>query len=193
METITLPLPDLDFPATLTGALANRRTRREVAADPLDPGTISLLLWAAHGITSEDGRHTAPSAGFTDPMTITVVTGDWTARYRPAAHALEVVADGDVRPGFARVTGRQTMLDDAPLTLAIAALVERTAAKYGERAGRYVAMEAGHIAQNVLLTAEALGLSACPVGSFDDEGLRSLLRLGPGDLPLYLLPVGHPA
>jgi SagB-type dehydrogenase family enzyme len=193
MDTITLPPPDPDLPATLAAVLADRRTRREVRSDPLDPAAISFLLWAAHGITSEDGRHTAPSAGFTDPMTISAATADWLARYRPARHDLEVVAVGDLRPGFARVTGRQSMLDHAPLTLAVSARVARTAERYGERADRYVAMEAGHIAQNVLLAAEALGLAACPVGSFDDDALGGLLRLGPGELPLYLVPVGHPA
>jgi SagB-type dehydrogenase family enzyme len=193
MDTIALPAPDLSVPVTLTAVLAARRTRREVRSDPLDRDALSFLLWAAHGITSEDGRHTAPSAGFTDPTTITAVTADWMARYRPAPHDLEVVAGGDLRPEFARVSGRQSMLDHAPLTLAVSALVERTARKYGARADRYVALEAGHIAQNVLLAAEALGLAACPVGSFDDEALQGLLRLGPGDVPLYLLPVGHPA
>lgn len=193
MDTIALPDPDRSLAVTLTAALAARRTRREVRGDPLGADALSLLLWAAHGITSEDGRRTAPSAGFTDPSTITAITAGWMARYRAAGHDLEVVERGDLRPRFAEVSGRQSMLDHAPLTLAVSALVERTAGKYGERAARYVAMEAGHIAQNVLLAAEALGLAACPVGSFDDEALRDLLRLGPGHLPLYLLPVGHPA
>jgi SagB-type dehydrogenase family enzyme len=80
----------------------------------------------------------------------------------------------------------------APCIVAIAGVGRRTARKYGERAGRYVALEAGHAAQNLLLQATALGLCAVPIGAFDDEEVRKVLEAPADDEMLLLIPVGHP-
>jgi nitroreductase len=61
------------------------------------------------------------------------------------------------------------------------------------RAERYVTLEAGHVAQNVLLEATALGLSSVPVGAFDDDEVRGALGLFGDATPLYLVPVGFRA
>jgi nitroreductase len=59
------------------------------------------------------------------------------------------------------------------------------------RAKRYVHIEVGHAAQNLLLQAEALNLATVPVGAFRDDEVARLLQL-PDDLePLMLVPVGR--
>ena len=58
---------------------------------------------------------------------------------------------------------------------------------------RYVHLEAGHVAQNVLLEATALGLAGVPVGAFSDAGIQQTLGLPSDHAPLYLLPIGHSA
>jgi SagB-type dehydrogenase family enzyme len=88
----------------------------------------------------------------------------------------------------------QAAVGDAPAVFLLAAVGERTTAKYGpERGARFVQMEAGHAAQNLLLQAVALGLGAVPVGAFDEAALSRALDLPAGEAPLYLIPVGHPA
>jgi len=73
------------------------------------------------------------------------------------------------------------------------AIPARTEAKYGpERAIRYVHLEAGHAAQNVLLQAVALDLGGVPIGAFDDAAVADVVGLRDGEVPLYLLPIGHP-
>ncbi|MBM3696522.1 MAG: SagB/ThcOx family dehydrogenase, partial [Actinobacteria bacterium] len=72
-------------------------------------------------------------------------------------------------------------------------VVERTAERYGGRAERYVILEAGHAAQNILLQAVALGLGAVPVGAFDDGAVRRVLAMSASWTPLYIIPVGRPA
>ena len=82
---------------------------------------------------------------------------------------------------------------EAPLVIAITAVYARTEAKYGrDRGPRYVHLEAGHAAQNILLQAVALGLGAVPMGAFDDRRVQDVLGLPADHVPLYLVPVGHP-
>jgi SagB-type dehydrogenase family enzyme len=70
---------------------------------------------------------------------------------------------------------------------------ERTAVKYGRvRSPRYVHLEAGHAAQNLLLQAVVLGLGAVPIGAFYDEEVQAALGVPAEHEPLYLIPVGHP-
>jgi nitroreductase len=63
--------------------------------------------------------------------------------------------------------------------------------RYGDRADRYVLLEAGHAAQNLLLEAVAMGLGAVPIGAFDDVAVSQAMELADGEVPLYLIPVGH--
>jgi SagB-type dehydrogenase family enzyme len=86
----------------------------------------------------------------------------------------------------------QSAVGDAPVVIVIVAKPAVTAAKYRGRAERYCVLEAGHVAQNVLLAAFALGLGGVTIGAFDDDSIRSVLDLDDGYLPLYLIPVGHP-
>jgi SagB-type dehydrogenase family enzyme len=74
----------------------------------------------------------------------------------------------------------------------LAAVFERTARKYGERAERYVYLEAGHCAQNLLLEVVALDLAAYPVGAFVDSKVREVMGLPKQRHPIYVVPVGHP-
>jgi SagB-type dehydrogenase family enzyme len=68
----------------------------------------------------------------------------------------------------------------------------RTTRKYGERGVRYVHIEVGHAAQNVMLQAQALGLGAVVVGAFDDNRAAEIMDLPKNERVLYLMPIGKP-
>jgi SagB-type dehydrogenase family enzyme len=175
----------------LARALATRRSVRELTGPPLTDGEISQLLWSAQGITPARNR-TAPSAGATYPSEMYLLTADGVFHYRPQRHDLEVVSEDDVRLRLFGGAVGQEAVRDAPAVFVVTAVFARTAVKYGDRAVRYVHVEAGHVAQNVLLQATALGLGAVPVGAFDDTAVSELIGLPTDHEPLYLLPVGHP-
>jgi SagB-type dehydrogenase family enzyme len=106
---------------------------------------------------------------------------------------LKRLSDRDLRPAVYRAGLEQEPLLEAPAVFVIAAVYERTAQKYGQaRTPRYVHMEAGHAAQNLLLQAVALGLGGVPIGAFHDDEVRSALSLPIDHRPIYLIPVGHP-
>jgi SagB-type dehydrogenase family enzyme len=116
--------------------------------------------------------------------------------YRSAAHDVQRLrGDASARARLASDAAcAQAWLAAAPAVLLIAAEPARTTERYGAQRGeRYVAMEAGGAAQNVLLQAEALGLGASWVGAFHDGGVRDALGLPPSLVPLAVLPVGRRA
>lgn len=190
---LDLPPPRPDGKMSLEETLNRRRSRRDFTGGPLSPAELGQVLWSAHGVTGPDGRRAAPSAGNTDPLELYAVTPGGAFRYDGAAHRLEEIDTADLRAPLSAVTRNDEHLLRAGAVVVLAAVTARTAARYPERAERYVAMGLGHAAQNVLLQAEALGLAAYPVGAHDVEGVARLLRLPEGCLPLYLVPVGRPA
>ncbi len=176
---------------SLTDALATRRSVRRFEAGALSAEQIAQLCWAAQGVTSERmGLRTAPSAGALYPLELYVVTAGGVDHYDPGGNTLSRHLAGDVRGHLQAAALGQSFVGDAPATFVLAGVVSRTAAKYGSRAERYVWMEAGHTAQNILLQARALGLGAVPVGAFDDARVAEVLQLPPGCAPLYLIPIG---
>jgi SagB-type dehydrogenase family enzyme len=195
-EAVRIDLPKITgegaFP--IEKALRTRRSVREFTEEELGSETISKLLWAAPGVTENRyGLRTAPSAGATYPLELYVATAAYLARYDPARHDLTLTVDGDVRPALARAALGQPWVENAPVVFVFAAVVSRTAARYGERAERYVMIEVGSASENLMLEAVALGFGSVAVGAFDDVAVKRVLRL-PEDQEVYLIvPVGRPA
>lgn len=193
--TPTRPIIDLPPPtpgvARLDDALATRRSIRQLTGEPLSETELSHLLWSMQGMTPA-GNRTAPSAGATYPIEVYVLTAGGVLRYRSATHDLEIVSAQDARSMLHGQAAGQDSVRDAAAIFVITGVVERTAAKYGERAVRYVHLEVGHVAQNLMLEATALGLGTVPVGSFDDDAVARVLELPVDHVPLYLFPVGRP-
>lgn len=195
---ISLPPPPPPEKNSVESALAARRSLRAYSTAALDIKEVSQLLWAAQGITSPDGKRTAPSAGALYPLEIYVLVGKVTSlesgvyHYQPAGHSLERRSAKDQRRAIARAAHGQSWVAEAPAVVVIAGVVSRTARKYGARAERYVEIECGAAAENLALEAVALGLGTVPVGAFDDNAVAQVLGLPAGEKPLLILPVGKP-
>jgi SagB-type dehydrogenase family enzyme len=193
---IKLPEPRFDSSTSVEAALRRRRSVREFGKAGLTLAQISQLLWASQGITDPEGKRTAPSAGALYPLEVFLVAGGQEElpagvyRYRPQAHDLLHVMQGDKRAELAAAALEQHWLNDAPVTIVIAAVYERTVRKYKQRAERYVQIEVGHAAQNVHLQAVALDLGTVVVGAFDDSEVKRVLSLSSSEQPLCLMPIG---
>jgi len=199
---IPLPAASLDGTVSVERALSVRRSHRSLSGSALSLQELSQLLWAAQGVTLKDpdplrSRRTAPSAGATYPMEVYAVVGAVEGleagiyHYVPASHALAPLARGDRRTALFEAAGRQAAVQAAPVTLVLAAVVARTAARYGERAERYVHIEVGAVAENVHLQVESLDLGTVFIGSFRDEQAKSVLGLPAGQVVLGLMPIGR--
>jgi SagB-type dehydrogenase family enzyme len=196
-DSIALPEPRIGGEAVLERALAERRSIREFGKAPLTQAEVSQLLWAGQGITSRDGRRTAPSAGAFYPLGLYLVAGNVQGleagvyKYVPEGHRLKRIAPGDARRELSIAALEQECVERGAAVLVFAAAAKRTLAKYGPRGVQYVHIEVGHAAQNVALQATALGLGAVTIGAFDDAEVRRVVRLADNEAPFYLMPLGR--
>ncbi len=193
---IQLPTPQLDSNHSIESAIHNRRTVRSIAHSQITLSDLGQLLWAAQGITSSRGLRTAPSAGALYPLELYVLVGNVEGltpglyHYQPAPHQLVLRSQGDLRAELSQIAVNQSWVARNAAVITVCAVMSRTTQKYGDRGERYVYMEVGHAAQNVLLQALSRGLVAGVVGAFRDRALDALLKLPRGERALYLIPVG---
>ena len=193
-SVIKLPAPDTVGRMTVERALWQRRSVRVYADDSLSLAQVGQVLWAAQGLNRGLVGRTAPSAGATYPMELYLVAGKAKGlapglyQYIFDGHALKLLRSGDLRSELAKAALGQRSIAQAPVVLVLAAESERTARVYGQRATRYVYMEAGHVGENVHLQCEALGMGTVMIGAFEDERVRKLL--GIRHAPLYIMPAG---
>lgn len=190
---IKLPPPRLKGEVSLEETLYERQSIRHYAKDALPLEKVSQLLWAAQGKAAH-GNRTAPSAGATYPIELYLVAGEvenlapGVYHYIHKSHSLELVQKGDIREELADACLGQSMIANAQVSLIIDAVHERTAGRYGQKATRYIRMEAGHVGQNIYLQATALGLGTVAVGAFYDSTVKDLIP--ELEFPLCVFPVG---
>ena len=99
----------------------------------------------------------------------------------------------EVRWEGARAALDQDMAFAANAAFIWTAVFERSKWKYGQRAYRYVYLDAGHIAANLALASTALGLGSCQIAALYDDEVNGLLEIdGDEESVLYMSVVGNP-
>ncbi|NLE99373.1 MAG: SagB/ThcOx family dehydrogenase [Anaerolineales bacterium] len=198
---IALSAPETRDGGGIWAVLRDRRSIRRYQEDGLREVELSQLLWAAQGITRTGGGasfRTAPSAGALYPietyLAIHAVEGIASGVYHYAveAHALEQLKTGDCRLDVARAALDQEMAYHGDVVFVWTAVFERSKWKYGQRAYRYIYLDAGHIAQNVALGAVALGLGSCQIAALYDDEVNALIDVdGERESTIYMAAVGR--
>ncbi|MGH9212996.1 MAG: SagB family peptide dehydrogenase [Acidimicrobiales bacterium] len=205
----TVALPEPRYPrADLGHLLGQRRSRRHFGSAPLTMPELSTLLHAAYGVTEEletaHGTHhlrSVPSGGALYPLAIYPVVRnvDGVAsglyHFDPTRQLLETVREEDTAAHLGDLIIPLPGVPDLAATCGVVVFVAgvfwRTRFKYGLRGYRWVLIEAGHVGQNVLLTAEALGVHAVPYGGIWDRRVDDYLGLdGVNESVVYALAVG---
>ncbi len=192
LKIIQLPAPTLLSSVSVEEAISKRRSVRQFADKPLNFIQIGQLAWAGQGITDkQQGLRAAPSAWGVYPITLYFVTPDGLLAYRPEDHSMEQLQRADLRNQLSAAVKQRTPAE-AACDIIIAGSVRKLAPKSGNKAGRFLMLEAGHVAENIQLQAVALGLVSVPVGDFETKTVARVCGL-PVDLePLLIVCVGHP-
>ena len=196
---LELSLPGGDG-AGLWDVLRRRRSRRDYSGGGLSLEELGALAWAAQGVTGgarNAVQRAAPSAGGLHPLDLYAVlpgpepaAGIW--RYEPDGHRLRPALAGPALGELAKVALGQPFVARSAATFVLTAHPERSAWRYEQRAWRYLYLDAGHVGENLLLAAEALGLGACAIGAFHDSAANELLGVdGTNELVVYMVAVGR--
>jgi SagB-type dehydrogenase family enzyme len=205
-ESVVIKLADPDSwsiaPCDLQAAIANRESRRRFNSDPLSLDELAFLLWATQGVRKVLHEaavlRTVPSAGCRHPfetyLAVTRVAGLECGiyRYLPLEHSLVLVRELLNLP--ARLTAvclGQAFAGQAAATFVWTAIPARTEWRYAEASYKVIALDAGHVCQNLYLACEAVGAGTCAIAAYDQELCDALIGAdGSEEFVVYLAPVG---
>jgi SagB-type dehydrogenase family enzyme len=194
----SLPLhrPQLRDGLATERAMMARHSTRRYAGHALTLEQLSRLLLLTAGVT-HDGRRSHPSSGALYPIEVYPVVHDVEGlepglyHYCIRDHALEHLREGDLRGDVVRQALTQSFLADANVILYFTVIFQRMRFKYQDRAYRYGLIETGHLGQNAYLAATSMGLGACAVGAFDDDGTNRMLGVdGRSEAAVYMVALG---
>jgi len=164
----------------------SRRSRVASKTGRIDLGKLSNLLYAAYGVTGETRNvkmkaRTAPSGGALFPLDLYWISqsvdglANGIYHYNPILHCLETLTNADVTSQIASAFIQEEMRTGKIGYVVITGVFWRTRIKYGLRGCRFVFLEAGHVAQNLNLAAEASGVMAVCLGGYHDNKVNELV------------------
>ena len=186
----------------LTSAIQNRRSHRLFRPEPLMLEELSFLLWATQGIRriAGEGRafRTVPSAGCRHALetylcvlnVVGLEVGIY--RYLPVEHQLLFAfSEERLSEKIVAATLDQSFIGKAPVTFIWTAIPYRMEWRYDIAAHKVIAIDAGHVCQNLYLACEAIGAGTCAVAAYHQDLMDQLLRVdGEDEFTIYLAPVG---
>lgn len=186
----------------LESAIRDRRSRRQYAPTALRLDELSFLLWATQGmrkrLNAGTALRTVPSAGARHALETYLCVlrvADLPAgvyRYLPLEH--ELVCVDSVKDLPDRVTAAtlgQTFAGQAAAVFAWAAVPKRMEWRYALASHKVIALDAGHVCQNLYLACEAIGAGTCAIAAYDQDAMDRLLGVdGTDEFVVYLAPVG---
>lgn len=201
-------LPSCANRTSLLSLMAKRRTNRDVQDKSITLENLSELLFSGMGIIGETENlagklplSMTPSGGARNPFEAYVIARNVEGldaglyHYSAMEHSL-----GNISPPTAErfspstLIGDQKWMDQMSAVVFLVAHLERSMWKYEDaNAYRVMLIEAGHIAQNMMLTATESHLTACPSAALAHDKIKSTFGIqGLTRAPIYALGIGHP-
>ena len=191
-KEILLPKIENDF---LLNLLNRRNSRQEnVLKNKITIQKLSYLLKCGYGlqdITEENKNRrehrTVPSGGKRYPMEIYIVLfreveslKKGIYHYNIRNHSLEPVfiKDFPKEEIISFFTEHNSWLENTNGFVCMTTVFNRTIEKYGSRGYRYILLEAGHIAQNMILSGVSSGINMIPMAGVKESFIEKILGLG---------------
>ncbi len=185
----------------LARAIKNRISHRNYIKVPLTLEELSFLLWATQGVRFVEGGNafrTVPSAGCRHSMetylAVFHVEGldEGIYRYLPLSHRLVFeFKEEELNQKLINATFGQQFAGLSALTFIWTAIPNRMEWRYGPVSHKVIAMDAGHVGQNLYLACEAINSGTCAIAAYDQDYVDELLRVdGNEEFVIYLAPVG---
>lgn len=187
---------------SLREAIEERHSLRSYSDKKLTLEELNFLLWCTQGIRDiRVGKATfrnVPSAGarhaFETYLLINNVEGLSTGVYRYIAtenKLIEINMETGIEDKVVEACAGQKFINKSAVTFIWTAVPYRMSWRYGERAYRYLHLDAGHVCQNLYLSVEAIDCGVCAVAAFEDDELNDLLKIdGKDQFAIYVAAVG---
>lgn len=200
--------------ASLKYLIAKRRSHRYFSDAPLSLEELSFLLWATQGVSQiitknniSYYKRVVPSGGnrhaFETYLSIRIVTGLEVGLYRylPLDHKLVLLAADEEIPDrvsegsldqYSIVSGEKYyFVKRAAVTFVWTAIPYRTEWRYGPAAAKLIAVDAGHLGQNLYLAAGAIQAGMVAMGALDQPKMDKVLGVDSvNEFTIYMAPVG---
>jgi len=185
---------------SLKEAILNRQSRRKYTNESLTVEELSFLLYSTQGVRKQTEKYTlrtVPSGGARHPfetyLFIWNVTGikKGLYRYLPLEHAL--YPEQKYKKGMEKDLNEATLEQfwTAAVYFIWTALPYRTEWRYINASPKLVALDAGHVCQNLYLACEAVGCGTCGIGAYDQKLSDKFLNVdGKDEFAVYMAPVG---
>jgi SagB-type dehydrogenase family enzyme len=187
----------------LIEVIRSRVSHRSYTDESLTLEELSFLLWATQGIReiSENGKftkRTVPSGGarhsFETYLLVDRVEGlaSGLYRYLPVEHKLYFLNSvDDFSEKVSEGCRGQKFVGTAAVVFAWATIPYRAEWRYGQVAHKMIAMDSGHVCQNLYLACGAIGAGTCAVDAYDQEKMDALVDVdGEDEFVVYVAPVG---
>jgi SagB-type dehydrogenase family enzyme len=183
-------------------AIKHRKSHRTFLNRSLKLYELSFLLWATQGIRHLIDRghayRTVPSAGCRHALEtyLTVLNCEGLEpgvyRYLPLEHkVLFEFTEDRLKEKIVEASFGQAYPGKAAVTFIWTAIPYRMEWRYDLAAHKVIAIDAGHVCQNLYLACEAIGAGTCAIAAYDQEAMDRLLRIdGLEEFTVYLAPVG---
>jgi SagB-type dehydrogenase family enzyme len=206
-ERISLPGPDelkTIIKKDVYSSIKNRKSRRKFRNEKLELDRLSLLLWATSGVRKRFKGivlRSVPSAGnrhaIETYLAVLNVSGLQAGiyRYLPLEHELLLEEPADDIEKFSKEIGIATLgqffTSKSSVIFVWTAIPYRMEWRYGIASHKVIAIDAGHICQNLYIASEAIGLGTCAIAAYNQELMDRLLRIdGKEEFTIYMAPVG---
>jgi SagB-type dehydrogenase family enzyme len=186
-------------------AISRRESVRNYTSEPLTLEQLSALLWATQGvrevISNACALRTVPSAGARHALetylAVMRVEGlvPGLYRYLPLDGQLAQLAeDAQIGQKAAFACLGQQFVAKAAVTFFWTAVPARMEWRYDRAAHKVIALDAGHVGQNLYLACTAMGAGTCAVAAYDQDDCDELLAVdGEEEFTVYIAPVGRVA
>ena len=112
-------------------------------------------------------------------------------RYMVEGHSLELLRRGDFEAEAVDAAAGQEWIRGSAAVFVWTAVFERTTSRYKDRGYRYVFLDAGHIAENLYLAVEALGLGMTAIAALMDDAVNAIVGAdGTDESVVYMAALG---
>jgi len=193
-----IKIPDIN----VKKLIEKRRSVRNYSGKYLTLEELSYLLWCTQGVrlvlNPAAVLKNVPSAGARHPFETFVLVNrvesvkNGLYRYLSFENKLlEISVKNTIADEITEGCLGQDFVKTSAVTFIWVAVPYRTKWRYSCRGYRYLFLDAGHVCQNLYISAESVGCGVCAIAAFSDDDMNNILGLdGKEQFVIYCAAVG---